>query len=71
MLLTSGSYLIFLALVFFVYWPCHHDGGSLLFLLFASYYFYALWNPWSLGFFDFINRFHQWNLPRRDQTARI
>ena len=51
MLLTSGSYLIFLALVFFAYWPLSSRRRlALLFLLLASYYFYALWNPWSLGF---------------------
>jgi D-alanyl-lipoteichoic acid acyltransferase DltB (MBOAT superfamily) len=51
MLLTSGSYLIFLALVFFVYWPLSSRRKfSLGFLLLASYYFYALWNPWSLAF---------------------
>jgi D-alanyl-lipoteichoic acid acyltransferase DltB (MBOAT superfamily) len=64
MLLTSGNYLIFLALFFFVYWPlASRRRLALLFLLFASYYFYALWNPWSLGFLllisliDFTNGF--------------
>ena len=56
MLLTSGTYLIFLALVFFVYWPLSSRRRlSLLFLLLASYYFYALWNPWSLGFLLLIS----------------
>src|SRR5690242_190135 len=56
MLLTSGSYLIFLALVFFIYWPLSSRRRlSLLFLLFASYYFYALWNPWSLAFLLLIS----------------
>ena len=56
MLLTSGSYLIFLALVFFVYWPLSSRRRlSLLFLLGASYYFYALWNPWSLAFLLLIS----------------
>ena len=64
MLLTSGSYLIFLALVFFAYWPLSSRRRvSLLLLLLASYYFYALWNPWALGFLllisliDFANGF--------------
>jgi D-alanyl-lipoteichoic acid acyltransferase DltB (MBOAT superfamily) len=64
MLLTSGSYLIFLALVFFVFWPLSSRRRlSLLLLLLASYYFYALWNPWSLIFLllislvDFTNGF--------------
>ena len=56
MLLTSGSYLIFLALVFFAYWPLSSRRRlALLFLLLASYYFYALWNPWSLGFLLLIS----------------
>lgn len=62
MLLTSGSYLIFLAIVFFAYWALSSRRRlALLFLLLASYYFYALWNPWSLGFLllislvDFVN----------------
>ncbi|MEO6393107.1 MAG: MBOAT family O-acyltransferase [Pyrinomonadaceae bacterium] len=46
MSLTSGGYLVFLALVFFAHWLL---AGSrrlrVLFLLLASYYFYALWNP--------------------------
>jgi D-alanyl-lipoteichoic acid acyltransferase DltB (MBOAT superfamily) len=64
MLLTSGSYLIFLALVFFIYWPLFSRRRlALSFLLIASYYFYALWNPWSLIFLllisltDFTNGF--------------
>src|SRR6185369_5217486 len=56
MLLTSGSYLIFLALFFFVYWSLSANRRlSLLVLLLASYYFYALWNPWSLGFLLLIS----------------
>src|SRR3954451_12979333 len=56
MLLTSGSYLIFLALFFFVYWPLSaRRRPALLVLLLASYYFYALWNPWSLGFLVMIS----------------
>jgi len=64
MLLTSGSYLIFLALVFFIYGPLFSRRRlALSFLLIASYYFYALWNPWSLIFLllisltDFTNGF--------------
>ena len=62
MLLTSGAYLIFLAIVFFGYWTlAARRRLSLLFLLLASYYFYALWNPASLALLllisltDFIN----------------
>ena len=46
MLFTSGSYLIFLAIVFFVYWLLTPSRNFRVFaLLAASYYFYALWNP--------------------------
>jgi D-alanyl-lipoteichoic acid acyltransferase DltB (MBOAT superfamily) len=46
MLFTSGSYLIFLAIVFLLYWPLASKRWvRVLFLLVASYYFYALWNP--------------------------
>ena len=49
MSLTSGKYMIFLAAVFFAYWLLATRRGRrrapVLFLLFASYYFYALWNP--------------------------
>ena len=46
MLFTSGSYLIFLAIVFLLYWPlASKRWARVLFLLAASYYFYALWNP--------------------------
>jgi D-alanyl-lipoteichoic acid acyltransferase DltB (MBOAT superfamily) len=56
MLLTSGSYLIFLAIVFFVYWwLVPRRRLALGFLLVASYYFYALWNPWCLGFLLLIS----------------
>ena len=46
MLFTSGSYLIFLAIVFLLYWPLAAKRWvRVVFLLAASYYFYALWNP--------------------------
>ena len=46
MLFTSGSYLIFLAIVFLLYWPFASNRWlRVIFLLAASYYFYALWNP--------------------------
>jgi D-alanyl-lipoteichoic acid acyltransferase DltB (MBOAT superfamily) len=46
MLFTSGNYLVFLAIVFFAYWPVASNRRlRVLFLLVASYYFYALWNP--------------------------
>jgi D-alanyl-lipoteichoic acid acyltransferase DltB (MBOAT superfamily) len=46
MLFTSGSYLIFLAIVFLLYWPVASNRWlRVIFLLAASYYFYALWNP--------------------------
>src|SRR5262245_40811409 len=55
MLLTSGSYLIFLAIIFFAYWLLFPRRLALWFLLLASYYFYALWNPWSLLFLLLIS----------------
>jgi alginate O-acetyltransferase complex protein AlgI len=46
MLFTSGSFLIFLAIVFFLYWPfANRRRLRVSLLLAASYYFYALWNP--------------------------
>src|SRR3989442_2329119 len=62
MLFTSGNYFIFLAAVFFVYWLlARWRLPRLCFLLAASYYFYALWNPRFLALlvllstFDFLN----------------
>jgi len=50
MLFTSGNYFIFLAIVFFAYWLfATKRQVPVLFLLVASYYFYALWNPKFLG----------------------
>src|SRR5918912_4605728 len=46
MLFTSGSYLIFLAIVFFAHWTVASNRRlRVLFLLAVSYYFYALWAP--------------------------
>src|SRR6202140_364502 len=56
MLFASGKYLIFLAIVFFAYWLlAGKRRAPVLFLLFASYYFYALWNPWCLIFLVLIS----------------
>ena len=44
MLFTSANYFIFLAIVFFVYCLLSRRRVPVLFLLLASYYFYALWN---------------------------
>ncbi|HXD32418.1 MAG TPA: MBOAT family protein [Pyrinomonadaceae bacterium] len=44
MLFTSANYFIFLAIVFFVYCLLARKRVPVLFLLAASYYFYALWN---------------------------
>jgi alginate O-acetyltransferase complex protein AlgI len=50
MLFTNGNYFIFLAIVFFAYWLLATSRRvPVLFLLAASYYFYALWNPKFLG----------------------
>src|SRR5947209_8060938 len=62
MLFTSGNYFIFLAAVFFVYWLlARWRLPRVCFLLAASYYFYALWNPrflallFLLSAVDFLN----------------
>jgi alginate O-acetyltransferase complex protein AlgI len=45
MLFATGKYWIFLTLVFFGYWTVARSRrASVIFLLVASYYFYALWN---------------------------
>ena len=62
MLFTNGNYFIFLAAVFFVYWLLvRWRLPRVCFLLAASYYFYALWNPrflallFLLSTVDFLN----------------
>ena len=56
MLLTSVTYLLFLAIVFFVYsLLADRPRASLVLLLIASYYFYALWNPWCIVFLLLIS----------------
>jgi len=62
MLFTNGNYFVFLAAVFFVYWLlAKWRLPQVCFLLCASYYFYALWNPkflallFLLSTFDFLN----------------
>ncbi|MCU1264218.1 MAG: putative poly(beta-D-mannuronate) O-acetylase [Acidobacteria bacterium] len=50
MLFTNGNYFIFLAIIFFAYWLLATKRSvPVVFLLAASYYFYALWNPKFLG----------------------
>lgn len=52
MFFTSGKYMVFLAVVFFAYWllaTIRRKRVPVLFLLAASYYFYALWNPKALA----------------------
>ena len=45
MLFATGKYWIFLTVVFFGYWSIARSRrASVIFLLIASYYFYALWN---------------------------
>ena len=56
MLFASGKYLVFLAIIFFAYWLIAAGRRArVLFLLIASYYFYALWNPWCLIFLVVIS----------------
>ncbi|PYS44220.1 MAG: MBOAT family protein, partial [Acidobacteria bacterium] len=71
MLFTSGNYFIFLAAVFFVYWLlARWRLARVCFLLAASYYFYALWNPkflallFLLSTFDFLNALGIHKAPR-------
>lgn len=56
MLFTSGNYFIFLAIVFLAYWLLAvRRRVPVLFLLAASYYFYALWNPRFLALLFLIS----------------
>jgi D-alanyl-lipoteichoic acid acyltransferase DltB (MBOAT superfamily) len=62
--LTSGAYLIFLAVVFFAHWLLAGNRRlRVVFLLLASYYFYALWSPkylvllFALSTVDFLTAF--------------
>jgi alginate O-acetyltransferase complex protein AlgI len=46
MLFTTSKYWLFLTIVFFVYWSiAKRRRLGVLWILIASYYFYALWNP--------------------------
>jgi len=61
MLFTTGKYWLFLSIVFFIYWAiARRRQLSVLFILVASYYFYALWNPrlvpllFALSTIDFL-----------------
>jgi D-alanyl-lipoteichoic acid acyltransferase DltB (MBOAT superfamily) len=50
LLLTSSTYFIFLAAIFFLYWPLSRLRSiSLGVLLFANYFFYAKWDMFYLG----------------------
>lgn len=57
MFFTSGKYMIFLAVVFFVYWlvATPRRRVPVLLLLGASYYFYALWDPRFLALLFLIS----------------
>ena len=50
MLLSSSTYFIFLAGIFFLYWPLARMRAlSLAVILFANYFFYAKWDLFYLG----------------------
>ncbi len=50
MVLSSSAYFIFLAAVFFLYWPLSRVRAlGLAVLLFANYFFYAKWDLFYLG----------------------
>jgi D-alanyl-lipoteichoic acid acyltransferase DltB (MBOAT superfamily) len=58
MFFTSGKYMVFLAVVFFAYWLLaivRRQRVPVLFILAASYYFYALWNPKFLALIFLIS----------------
>jgi D-alanyl-lipoteichoic acid acyltransferase DltB (MBOAT superfamily) len=58
MFFTSGKYMVFLAVVFFAYWllaTLRQRRVPVLFILAASYYFYALWNPKFLALIILIS----------------
>ncbi|HEX8708117.1 MAG TPA: hypothetical protein VF723_07750, partial [Pyrinomonadaceae bacterium] len=56
MFFTSGKYMVFLAVVFFAYWLlASRRRVPVLFILAASYYFYALWNPKFLALIFLIS----------------
>ncbi|HEX7996982.1 MAG TPA: MBOAT family protein [Pyrinomonadaceae bacterium] len=58
MFFTSGKYMVFLAVVFFAYWllaTLRSRRVPVLFILAASYYFYALWNPKFLALIFLIS----------------
>src|SRR5258708_1107228 len=58
MLFTSANYFIFLAAVFFACWLLAKWRVSrVCFLLAASYYFYALWNPRFLALLFLVSTF--------------
>jgi alginate O-acetyltransferase complex protein AlgI len=46
MLFCTVDYLVFFALVFFLYWAMPWRQGRVWLLLVASFYFYACWNHW-------------------------
>lgn len=49
MLLTSAAYFVFLAIVFFTYWPSSRKRiGVLSLIAFANLFFYTRWNLWYL-----------------------
>jgi D-alanyl-lipoteichoic acid acyltransferase DltB (MBOAT superfamily) len=50
LLLSSSTYFIFLAAIFFLYWPLSRLRSLALgVLLFANYFFYAKWDLWYLA----------------------
>jgi alginate O-acetyltransferase complex protein AlgI len=56
MFVTSGKYMLFLAVVFFLYWMvANRRRTRTTLILVASYYFYALWNWKFLGLIVFIS----------------
>src|SRR5438270_5162049 len=53
MLFHTFTFLLFYLVVFAVYWSLRGHRARLAWLLAASAYFYASWNPWLLGLITF------------------
>jgi alginate O-acetyltransferase complex protein AlgI len=53
MLFTTFPFLVFFVVVFAVYWTLKGHRARMVWLLLASLYFYASWNPWLVGLIAF------------------
>src|SRR5262249_53801134 len=53
MLFSTFQFAVFFAIVFAVYWSLRQHRHRMVWLLTASFFFYASWNPWLLGLIIF------------------